>query len=123
MASKRSTVTHHFGGGWATDFGQSVPGLMPDQGGNIILPFLVNAEDVWYEADGGPHKMPGTTRLNATAITGSPRIRGLFDYWMQGVAGTPTHRRVAFAGTQVWQDGGSGSFSSIGSGLGDGAVP
>ena len=60
MASKTQFVQHIFGGGWATDFGPSVQTVF-DQNGQLVLPFLVDAENVLYEFDGGPHKMPGTT--------------------------------------------------------------
>src|SRR3990167_8558536 len=60
MPSPRAHIEHHFGGGWATDFGPHVPGLAPDQSGNLVYPYLVNADDCFYDLDGGPVTADGT---------------------------------------------------------------
>ena len=124
MSSNALYPNVFFGGGWATDFGPTVPGLRPDDNGNMILPFLWEAEDCLFELDGGPHTMPGTARLNSSALdTGGTRIKALYDYWTQGVGGSPTQRRVLFVGTAVYGDAANGTFSSLKTGLTADAVP
>ena len=99
MPASEFAVTHTFGGGWATDFGQSVYG-QPGQDGRMPIPFLTDARNLSYEFDGGPHKFGGTTAHNAT-VGASTSIYGIYDYWKQGIAGSGTQRRVIHAGTVI----------------------
>lgn len=122
MASKRQQLRHLFGGGFATDFGPSAD-VGPDQGGNVVFPFLLEAENVFFELDGGPHKIGGTSKLNSVVIESGEEIRGLFDYWRQGTLGTPSQKRVVYAGTKILADAANGTFTSIKTGLADNAVP
>lgn len=122
MASKRTHIRHLFGGGYASDFGPSAD-ITPNQGGDIVWPFLIEAENVFYELDGGPHKIGGTSKLNSSVIESGEQIRGLFDFWRQGTTNSPTQKRIVHAGTKILSDAANGTFSVIKSGLTDDAVP
>lgn len=122
MADIRQAVTHRFGGGFATDFGPTLS-ASPDKDGTLQLPFLVNAENCVYEFDGGPSKMPGTTKLNSSAVGGGAVVKGLFDYWKQGSSGTATQKRVIHVGTLIMQDDADGTFANLFTGLAEGAIP
>lgn len=115
-------IRHLFDGGWATDFGPSVD-LSPDRANQIRIPFLVNAENVLYEFDGGPHKIPGTTKLNSTVMEAGAVIKGLFDYWDTGTGATSTQHRIVHVGTTIKKDDADGSFSNLFTGLQSDAVP
>ena len=123
MPTKQAHIGHYFGGGWATDFGPHVPGLSADQNGNLIYPFLVNADDCFYDLDGGPITIPGTVRVNSSQLESGARVKAAFDYWRMGTAGSPSQRRVIFIGTKVYADTGNGTFTEIKSGLSSDAVP
>lgn len=122
MTTRRLQMTHVLNGGWATDFGPSSEAA-PDQGGTVVVPFLVDAENVFYELDGGPHKIGGATKLNSSVIESGEQIRGLFDYWRQGTAGSPTQKRIVHAGTKVLQDDADGTFNNLFTGFEDAKVP
>lgn len=123
MPTKNMTIRHMFGGGWATDFGPTVD-VSPDQSGKVVIPFLVDAENIFYEFNGGPHKIGGTEKVNSSAVESGAVITGLYDYWAQGVGGTPTRRRVLHADTKVLSDANDGVFSNtLFTGLVSGAVP
>lgn len=122
MSSKRQTWRHIFSGGFATDFGPSA-NVGPDQGGNVMVPFLRKAENVFFELDGGPHKIGGTSKLNSGALEAGAAIRGLFDYWRQGTSLAPTQQRIVHVSTKVYADDGAGAFSQIGSGFSASGIP
>lgn len=122
MPSGSIIIRHSFGGGWATAFGPSAE-VGPDQAGIVQIPFMWVLDNMFFTLDGGIRKIGGTKKLNATAISGGPTVRGLFDYWKDGGGGSSTQKRVAYAGTQLWKDDADGSFTSIATGLTDGAVP
>lgn len=122
MASKRTHIKHVFGGGYASDFGPSAD-VAPGQNGDIVWPFLIESENVYYELDGGPHKIGGTSKLNSSVIESGEQIRGLFDFWQQGTTGAPTQKRIVHAGTKILADAADGTFVSIKTGLTDDAVP
>ncbi len=122
MAAKQLFIRHLFGGGWATDFGPSVD-VAPDENGIVRLPYLIDAENCIYEFDGGPHKAGGTTRVNSSALQSGAVIKGLFDYWRQGTAGSPTQKRVIHIGTVIMQDDADGVFTNLFTGLESGAIP
>jgi len=116
-------LTHTFSGGWATDFGPTFYGE-PD-GTRMRLPWLNEATNCIFEFDGGPHKAPGTNRLDSNVIESSQTVTGIYDYWRMGTAGTPTQRRVVHVNDKVYHDGGAGTFTgnSLTTGLEVGAVP
>ena len=123
MATETITVRHLFNGGWATDFGPSAD-TVPDQSGQVNIPYLVDAENVFFEFDGGPHKIGGTTRVNSSAVASGAVIKGLHDYWRQGTSGAAVRRRVLHAGTTVLSDTNDGVFTTtLFTGLESGAVP
>ena len=122
MASKKTLIRFLFGGGWATDFGPEMS-VAPSQGGDIIVPFLVDAENVVFELDGGPHKVGGTTKWNSAAIASGAEIMGMKDFWMIGTGGSPTHKIVAHAGTVIVADAADGTFANIATGKTDNAIP
>ena len=67
MATKTQYIRHNFAGGFATDFGPNAD-LAVDKSGQVSIPFLVDAENLLFEFDGGPHKMPGTAKLNSVQM-------------------------------------------------------
>lgn len=123
MASKSLTIRHLFGGGWATDYGPTVD-ISPDQSGKVTIPFLLDAENVFYELNGGPHKIGGTTKINSATLESGAAVNGVYDYWRQGTGGTPTRRRVCHVGAKVLADTDDGTFTTtLATGLESGKVP
>lgn len=122
MPNRQTWITHRFGGGWATDLGLSFNGAPTN--GVLVVPWLADALNVVYELNGGIHKMPGTTKFNATVISGATTVKGLYDYWRQGTGILATQRVVVHADTRVLAAQVSdGVFSVVGTGLSSGAVP
>ena len=115
MPTRRKHIQHHFAGGWATDFGPSAPGVAPDQAGQFKVPFLVDAENVVFELDGGPRKIKGSTKLNSVQLESGATITGLYDYWRQGTGGSATQKRVIHIGTKIYKDDADGTFDQIAS--------
>lgn len=120
MARQRNhlTVNHIIGGGWATDFGETVD-VSPNQAGDVIVPFLVDANNAIFTLDGGSRKIPGTAKLNSVALESGASVKGLFDYWQ----GHSTQHRVVFVGTKIKKDDADGTFTDLFTGLTSGAVP
>lgn len=113
-------IRHFFSGGWATDLGPSTD-VSPDQAGKVRIPFLWDAENVYFELDGGPHKIGGTEKLNSSAVGAA--IRGCYDYWKQGAGGTPARRKILHAGTVILADNDDNTFANIFTGLENDAIP
>lgn len=123
MPSKAQIIRHFFGGGWATDFGESAD-VSPDGTGKVLVPFLTEAQDCLFELDGGPHMIGGATKVNSVVVASAAAVTGVFDYWRQGTAGTPARRRILHAGTVCLADTDDGTYSTtLGSSLTSGAVP
>ena len=126
MPTKKQTVRHVFAGGWATDFGH-IAEVEISSNGLVQVPFLTEALNVFYELDGAPHKMGGTSRTNTTAIAdagGTENVTGLFDYWKQGVGGSPSQKLVIHAGTNIEAADLDGDFSTeLKTDASDGAIP
>lgn len=122
MASKKLPLRHLLGGGWATDFGNNAD-VVPNAGGDVVFPFLVDAENVTYELDGGVRKIGGTSKLNSSVLASGAEIMGLCDFWRMGTAGTGTQQRVVHAGTIIAADAADGTFSTIRSGRTEDAIP
>jgi hypothetical protein len=101
-----------FDGGWATDFGSSAP-VSVGQDGVIRIPFLAEAENLFYHLDGGSQKIGGTTRINAAALNSGASVRGLTDFWAMGTGASTTQKRVVHVGDALMADSGDGSFSTI----------
>jgi len=88
-----------------------------------VIPFLVDAENVLFELDGGPHKIGGASKLNSSAVAGGAAITGIYDYWKEGTAGAPVRKRVLNAGTVCMNDNNDGTFVNLFTGLVSGAIP
>lgn len=119
-------IRHLFEGGWATDLGPNydVQPQISDLGIALLpLPFLVDADNVVYELDGGPHKAPGAIKFNSSVVSGTPNIMGIFDFWIQGTSGAPAQKRIIHAGTVIYKDDADGTFDSLFTGLESGKVP
>ncbi len=121
MTTKQTFLRHHFAGGWNTDVGPTAD-VVPD-GSTVAVPFLVNADNCIYEEDGGPHKAPGTSKLNSSALESGADIKGLFDYWITGTGFSPTQHRICHVGTVIKKDDADGTFSDIFTGLQADKVP
>jgi hypothetical protein len=89
----------------------------------VAIPFLVDAENVLFELDGGPRKVGGASKLNSSAVASGAVITGVYDYWQQGSAGTPRRKRVIHAGTVIMSDNDDGVFANIFTGMTSGAIP
>ena len=118
MPDKLSKVIVTFSGGLATDFGPSFTGA--PQGQALQLPFFLRADNVLYELDGAPRKVGGSTvygtRLDESGAAVS--VQGLYDFWLQGIAGSETQNYVTYAGTQLLRSTSlSGSWTAIKTGL------
>jgi len=97
----KQKVVINIAGGWATDFGPAFTGA--PQGNALTIPFLPRADNVFYELDGGFHKVGGTAKFSAAQITESAAavtIGGLYDYWTQGTSGVEGQSVVLYAGTK-----------------------
>ena len=78
------------------------------------LTFLTKAENLLYEVSGAARKVGGTTRINSTAITGSPSILGMFDFWLSGTGGTSTQKFMAVTSdSKVYKEDMDGVFDDI----------
>jgi len=124
MADRTTKVILTFGGGWATDYGPTFTGA--PQGNALAVPFLLRADNVSYELDGAPHKIGGSTvygtRLDESGSGVS--VQGLYDYWLQGTAGSETQNYIAYAGTRLLRSTNlSGTWTSIKTGLESGKEP
>ena len=118
MPDRLTKVIVTVGGGWATDFGPVFTGA--PQGNALILPFLLRADNVTYELDGAPHKVGGSSlygpRLDESGTAVS--VQGLYDFWLQGTAGSETQNYITYAGTQLLRSTSlSESWSVIKTGL------
>ena len=122
MPFKGQNFRHRFAGGWASDFGPQFDASI-NEGGLIQVPFLVKADNVIYQLDGGPRKVGGASRFNSSAVGGGVTIRGLFDYWKMGTGGSPANRRIVHISTTVLADNNDATFASIDTGLEADKVP
>ena len=81
----KQTRVFTFQGGYATD----LPPMVRD------LTFLDKAENVLYSVSGSVPKVGGSLEINATALSDSPSIMGMFDFWRAGTGGSFTQYFVA----------------------------
>lgn len=118
MPDQKGKAVISFGGGWATEFGPSV--ATPPQGNALSIPYLLNADNVIYELDGGPHKVGGANKLNSSQITeggNAVPFQGLTDVWFQGTGGNETQKRFAYAGTQLLKEDVDGVWDVLTTGI------
>lgn len=123
---RRVCVSHILGGGLATDRGNGVDtpvGLSSKGNGQIVVPFLLRAENIEYTLNGGFQKIGGTTKYNSVAINSGEEIRYMFDLTVQGTSGSQTTKMLAFAGANVYADSNNGTFSAISTAFTDNCIP
>jgi hypothetical protein len=89
----------------------------------VAIPFLVDAENCLFELDGGPHKIGGTSKVNSVAVASGAAVMGVYDYWRQGTAGSPSRKRILHAGTVCMNDNDDGTFVNLFTGLESGRIP
>lgn len=120
MSAPDTDIRHFFGGGIATDLGTvaELPGSTRTE-----IPFLLTADNAYFELNGNLRKVGGTTRWNTTALEGGLPIRGMFEYVRAGSGGNPTRKRVAHVGTKVKADDNDGVFIDIKTGVQADSVP
>ena len=71
-------------------------------------------ENVMYEQSGMIRKCGGDSRINSTAITSTPTITGMFDYWAAGTSGTFTQKFVVMtSNSKIYKDDMDGTFDDI----------
>ena len=85
--------------GWSTDLSENTREFS----------HWIDAENTVFESSGAARKWGGTSRLNSSALSGTPTVTGFFDYWTAGAAGTMTGTAVIQAGTNVFKMDRSGS--------------
>jgi hypothetical protein len=118
----KQTFRHVFGGGWATDYGENAEvGLSQD--GLVRIPFLTKCLNNYYELDGGPHKIGGTTRVNSAQVESGEEFIGLYDYWKGAGGASATQKLVGHIGTKFVAADMDGNFADKKTGLTDDVVP
>jgi hypothetical protein len=122
MPSRQTFIRHRFNGGFATDFG-SISDSGFDQAGNLPMGWLNRAENCIYELDGSPRKVPGITKLNATAMESGATVNGVFDFWLTGGAGSAAQHRIVHVGTKIKKDDADASFTDLFTGLEANKIP
>lgn len=122
MTSRSKFIKHLFSGGWATDYG---PTAFVDilNGNKVALPWLNEAENVIYELDGGPHKMPGCTKNFSSPLESGALIAGVYDAWFSGSSGSPAQHRILNVGTKIKKDNGDNTFTDLFTGMAAAAIP
>lgn len=123
MPSRLTDIEHVFDGGWAPDYG-AMATVAVERDGRCRIPWLMEAENVEFEADGTPRKVGGLARIVAILhIPVAGPVRGIYDFWKQGTAGSPIQRRFIHGGTTVAMDTGDGVFSTVYTGLSATSIP
>lgn len=122
MPTPSLNFVHRFGGGLSSDRGAPA-GIEFDAQRTMSLPFLLRAENIEYLLNGAFKKIGGLSKYNSTALESGEEVRGMFEYIRQGTAGSPTRKRVAWAGTKVKRDNNDGTFSDLFTGRTDNSVP
>lgn len=122
MTTRRTALRHVFDGGWTTDLSPRA-GIAADQSGTVRIPYLLTAENIVYELDGGVHKAPGTSKVNSSALESGADIIGAYDAWFHGAVGTPAQHRILNMTTKIKKDDADGTFTDLFTGLVSGAVP
>jgi hypothetical protein len=119
-------IRHLFGGGFATDLGPSSDAGAQGVGngvGQLVVPWLQRCDNIMFELDGGITKSPGTVKINTAAMESGAAVRGCYDYWILGSAGSPTQKRVVYVGSKIKADAADGVFSDIATSRSTTAVP
>lgn len=122
MPSRSKFLKHIFAGGWAPDLGPSAF-VGVSAGGQVQLPWLQEAQNIIYQLDGGPRRMPGCSKNFSSALESGAVIMGVYDAWFHGSAGSPSQHRILHVGTKIKNDDGDDSFADLFTGMTAGAVP
>ena len=122
MTSRRTHIRHVFDGGWSTDLNPRAT-ASPDNAGVLHIPYLLTAENIVYELDGGPRKAPGAAKVNSVVLESGAAIIGAYDAWFHGAVGTPLQKRILNMTTKIKKDDADGTFVDLFTGLVSGAVP
>lgn len=115
MTTRLSTVGLSIDGGYDTEQGPSA-GFRQRADGLISIPWLLEAQNIVYLADGWFQKMPGASNVNASATGASDHVNGIFDYWRSGTGTAPSQQRILYAGTALYSESG-GTLTAIKTGL------
>jgi hypothetical protein len=104
---------------------------MPDALGSTIIPLnqgfatdlppqerqithLRLAENVIYDVSGVARKLGGAAAINSVAISGSPDVTGMFDYWLGGTSGEFTQKFVVMTSDgKIYKEDMDGTFDDI----------
>lgn len=98
------TLIIDFDHGWATDL---IPQVRQ-------LTHFTRMENLLYESDKGVRKVGGSARINSTAISGSPDILGMYDYWITGTGGSFTQKYMAVtSNSKIYKEDMDGVFDDI----------
>ena len=122
MTSPRTRFRHVFDGGWTTDFGPTAI-TAADESGNVRIPFLLDAENIEFERNGGIRKAAGSAKVFSSALESGADIIGIYDAWFSGTAGSPTQKRIINIGTKIKNDDADGVFADLFTGITAGAIP
>lgn len=95
----------------------------PDGAGRLRIPYLLTAENIVFELDGGVRKAPGASKVNSSALNSGNDIHGCYDAWFHGSSGTPAQHRLVNSTTKILKDDGDGTFTDLFTGLVAGAIP
>ena len=116
MATTTRFVRHVLNGGWASDFGPNADvGLSEND--KVLVPYLINAENILYTLNGGARKSEGSVKLNSTALESGADVTGVFDAWLMGATGAPAQHRIVHVGTKIKKDDADGTFTDLFTGL------
>ena len=121
MSERSVFLRHLIGGGWATDFGGRAQAQI--QNSIVTIPFLTTADNIIYKMDGSVAKPGGTAKINGTVFQSGATIKGIYDYWRTGAAGTPAQHRIVHVDTVVKKDDGDETFTDLFTGLQAGKMP
>ena len=104
MADRLLPAVFGFSGGYATD--------LPTQ--SRSLDYWLKAENVIFTVSGIARKVGGANKVNATTITDSPDVTGMFDFWRNGAAASFTQKHVVVtANGKVYKDDMDGTYDDI----------
>ena len=77
-------------------------------------PWFSRCENRLFEQSGAARKVGGSTRINSTAITDSPNIMGMYDFWLTGAAGSFTQKFMAVTSdSKIYKEDMDGTFDEI----------
>jgi hypothetical protein len=85
---------------------------------------MVIAENMIMDTSGGRKKRGQQTYYNSSAITSTPTISGVWEFWKSGVAGSPTQKLVAHTSAgKFYRDDMDGTWDEIGTGFESSKIP